>query len=259
MAYNKILLEIEGKVALLKVNRPKALNALNQEVLDELTTAFQELDKDENVRVIILSGEGKAFVAGADIKGMLSMNATEARQFSETGHTLMGIMEKMGKPIIAAINGFALGGGMELAMGCDFIFAAEDAKFGQPEINLGVIPGFGGTQRLSRLIGKARAKELIFTGEMISAQEAKELGIVNKVFAAEELLPGVKKVATHIASKGALSLRLAKSAINSGYDVDISNACRIERDSFALCFSHQDQKEGMGAFLEKRKPKFTSK
>lgn len=171
----------------------------------------------------------------------------------------MGIMAKVEKPTIAAINGFALGGGMELAMACDFIFASEKAKLGQPEINLGVIPGFGGTQRLSRLVGKARAKELIFTGAMISAQEAKELGIVNKVFPPEELLPEAKKVAAQIASKGALSLRLAKTVVDSGYDVDLSNGCRMERDGFALCFSHPDQKEGMSAFLEKRAPKFTSR
>jgi enoyl-CoA hydratase len=259
MDYKNILLEIDERVAFIKINRPKALNALNQEMLLELIAAFQGLDKDENVRVIILSGEGKAFVAGADLKEMMNMSSPEARRFSETGHALMEIMGNSGKPIIAAVDGFALGGGMELAMACDFIFASDKAKFGQPEINLGLIPGFGGTQRLSRLIGKARAKELIFTGEMISGQEAKELGIVNKVFPTEELFNEVKKVAASIASKGALSLRLAKSAIDSGYDVDLTNGCHMERDSFALCFSHQDQKEGIGAFLGKRKPKFTSK
>jgi len=259
MGYATILLEIKDGVALVKINRPEAMNAINQDVLLELIAAFQELEADDAVRVIILSGEGKAFVAGADIKAMCTMSASEARRFSDTGHTLMGIMEKVGKPIIAAVNGFALGGGMEMAMACDFIFASEKAKLGQPEINLGVIPGFGGTQRLSRLVGKARAKEMIFTGGMMSAQEAKELGIVNKVFPPEELLPETKKVAAQIASKGALSLRLAKAAVDSGYEVDLINGCRMERDCFALCFSHQDQKEGMNAFLEKRAPKFTSK
>lgn len=258
MDYKNLLLEIEEGVALLKVNRPPALNALNTDVLLELISAFQELDNNEKVRVIILSGEGKAFVAGADIKEMLPMNPVEARKHSETGHTLMNLMEKVEKPIIAAVKGFALGGGMELAMACDFIFASENAKFGQPEINLGLIPGFGGTQRLARLIGKARAKELIFTGGMISAQEAKELGIVNRIFSPEELLTEVKKVAALIASKGALSLRLVKSAIDAGYNVGLKNGCAMERDSFALCFSHPDQKEGMNAFLEKRKPTFTS-
>jgi len=259
MDYRNILLEIDEGVAFIKINRPKALNALNQELLLELIAAFQGLDKDENIRVVILSGEGKAFVAGADLKEMMNMSSPEARRFSETGQALMEIMGNSGKPIIAAVDGFALGGGMELAMACDFIFASDKAKFGQPEINLGLIPGFGGTQRLSRLIGKSRAKELIFTGEMISGQEAKELGIVNKVFPTEELFNEVRKVAAGIASKGALSLRLAKSAIDSGYDVDLTNGCHMERDSFALCFSHQDQKEGIGAFLGKRKPKFTSK
>jgi len=259
MEYKNILVEKEEGIALIKINRPKALNAINREVLNELINVFQELGEDESIKVIILSGEGKAFVAGADIKEMINMSPTEARKFSETGHNLMGIMEKLGKPIIAAVNGFALGGGMEIAMACDFILASENAKLGQPEINLGVIPGFGGTQRLSRLVGKARAKELIFTGEMISAQEAKELGIVNKVFPSEEFLTEVKKVAAQIASKGALSLSLAKTAIDSGYNVDLASGCRIEQDLFALCFSHSDQKEGMSAFLEKRKPKFTSK
>lgn len=259
MGYNNLLLAVEKGVALLKVNRPQALNALNQEVLLELISAFQELDKDTNVRVIILSGEGKAFVAGADIKEMVDMSPQEARIFSETAHKLMELMENLGKPLIAAVNGFALGGGMELAMACDFIFASEDAKFGQPEINLGIIPGFGGTQRLSRLIGKARAKELIFSGQMFSAKDAKEQGIINKVFPSGEVLTEAKKAASNIASKGALSLRLAKEAINTGYDLALASGCHIERDSFALCFSHSDQKEGMGAFLEKRKPAFTSR
>jgi enoyl-CoA hydratase len=259
MNYKNILVEQAEGIALVKVNRPQAMNALNQEVLLELFSAFKELDQDDKVGVVILSGEGKAFVAGADIKEMLSMNAIEARKFGETGHVLMNFMGQMEKPIVAAVNGFALGGGMELALACDFIYAAENAKFGQPEINLGIIPGFGGTQRLSRQIGRAQAKELIFTGGIMSAQEAKEIGIVNKVFPPETLLSEVKKVAALIASKGALSLRLAKSAIDTGYNVDLKSGCSIERDSFALCFSHQDQKEGMSAFLEKRKPAFTSK
>ena len=259
MAYNTLLLEIAERIALLKVNRPKAMNALNQEVLLELLAAFQELEKDENVRVIILSGEGKAFVAGADIKAMVSMTSQEARRFSKLGHMVMvEMMGSIGKPIIAAVNGFALGGGMELSLACDFIFASADAKFGQPEINLGVIPGFGGTQRLARLIGKSLAKELIYTGQMIGAQEAKELGIVNKVFPPEDLLAETKKLALTIASKGAWSLRLAKSAIETGYDIDLKSGCSVEGDSFALCFSHPDQKEGMSAFLEKRKPAFNS-
>ena len=259
MAYNTLLLEIVNNVALLKVNRPQALNALNQEVLFELLAAFQSLEKDDNVRVIILTGEGKAFVAGADIKEMVSLTAQEARRFSKMGHTLMETMGNIGKPIIAAVNGFALGGGMELALACDFIYASDDAKFGQPEINLGIIPGFGGTQRLARLIGKAQAKELIYTGQMIGAQEAKELGIVNKVFPAGDLLAAAQKAASTIASKGAWTLRLAKSAIEAGFDLDIKSGCQIEGDSFGLCFSHPDQKEGMTAFLEKRKPAFTSK
>ena len=259
MEYKNVLIETDGAVAVLKVNRPKALNALNQETLLDLIAAFDELNNDEAVRVIVLTGEGKAFVAGADIKEMVPYSAPEARCFSETGHVLMSSMEKIEKPIIAAVNGFALGGGMELALGCDFIFASEKAKFGQPEINLGIIPGFGGTQRLTRLIGRARAKELIYTGDMIGADEAKALGIVNKIFPVEALLEETKKVAANIAGKGALTLRLAKSTIDAGVTVDLKVGCAFERDAFALCFSHEDQKEGMNAFLEKRKPSFTSK
>lgn len=259
MSYENLLLEVEAGIAVLKVNRPKALNSLNQEVLEDLIKAFQDLEKDEQVRVIVLSGEGKAFVAGADIKAMLDMSADAARKFSATGQALMAMMERLGKPIIAAVNGFALGGGMELALACDFIFASEGAKFGQPEINLGIIPGFGGTQRLPRLIGKAQAKELIFTGGMINAHEAKALGIVNRVCSDDELMAEAKKVAAQIASKGAWTLRLAKAAVNTGFDVDLASGCLIECDSFALCFAHPDQKEGMSAFLEKRTPSFTSK
>ena len=259
MDYKNVVIEREGAVAVLKVNRPQALNALNQETLQDLIAAFSELDQDPAVRVIILTGEGKAFVAGADIKEMVPYTAAEARKFSETGHVLMAAMEKLEKPIIAAVNGFALGGGMELALACDFILASEKAQFGQPEINLGIIPGFGGTQRLSRLVGRAQAKELIYTGDMIGAQAAKDLGIVNKVFPAAVLLDETKKVAAKISGKGALTLRLAKSTINLGFNVDLEVGCAFERDAFALCFSHEDQKEGMNAFLEKRKPTFTSK
>ncbi|HPD60532.1 MAG TPA: enoyl-CoA hydratase-related protein [Thermodesulfobacteriota bacterium] len=259
MAYNTLLLEISDGIALLKINRPEVMNALNREVLLELSTAFQELETDENVKVVIVTGQGKAFVAGADIKWMVSLTPQEARRFSKLGHMVMvETMGNIGKPIIAAVNGFALGGGLELALACDFIYASDDAKFGQPEINLGIIPGFGGTQRLARLIGKALAKELIYTGQMIGAQEAKLLGIVNKVFPAVDLLAETKKVALSIASKGAWSLRLAKSAIETGYDIDLKSGCSIEGDSFGLCFSHPDQKEGMTAFLEKRKPTFIS-
>ena len=260
MGYNTLLLEVEAGIALLKVNRPQAMNALNEEVFLELLTVFQTLEQDESVRVVILTGEGRAFVAGADIKALLSMPPEEARRASKLGHkVMMETMGSFGKPIIAAVNGFALGGGLELALACDFVYASEEAKFGLPEINLGIIPGYGGTQRLAKLIGKSQAKELIYTGQMISAQEAKELGIINKVFPAGELLAAAKKTASLIASKGAWSVRLAKSAIEAGCDLDLKSGCQIEADCFGLCFSHPDQKEGMTAFLEKRKPTFTSK
>jgi enoyl-CoA hydratase len=253
------LLEIAEGIAWVKVNRPQALNALNPEVLLDLLAAFQELEKNDDVKVIILTGEGKAFVAGADLKAMVSMTSQDARRFSKIGHAVIETMGSIGKPVIAAVNGFALGGGTELALACDFIYASEEAKFGQPEINLGLIPGFGGTQNLARRIGKAQAKELMLTGRMINAQEAKELGLVNKVLPAGDLLAEAKKTADAIASKGAWTVRLIKTAIEAGYDLDMKTGCQIEADSFALCFAHPDQKEGITAFLEKRKPAFTSK
>lgn len=260
MAYATLLLEVaDDGIAILKVNRREAMNALNPQVVIELIAAFKEIEQNENVRVVIFTGDGKAFISGADIKAMSVFTPQEARVFSKNGHTLTELMESIGKPIICAVNGYALGGGTELALACDFIYASEKAKFGLPEINLGIFPGFGGTQRMSRLIGKCQAKELMYTGRMITAQEAKELGIVNKVVPAEDLLEEAKKTASLIASKGAWSLRLAKSAIETGYDLAMANANQNEGEAFALCFSHPDQKEGMTAFIEKRKPNFTSK
>jgi enoyl-CoA hydratase len=255
MTFNTILLDIQDGIATITVNRPKALNALNPEVIAELGQAVKAISANKDVRVLILTGAGdKAFVAGADIGAMSQMTPLQAKRFSGAGHEVLLALEALEIPVIAAVNGFALGGGTEIAMACDFIYASEKAKFGQPEINLGIIPGFGGTQRLPRLVGKGWAKEIVLTGDMISAQQAKEIGLVNKVFPPEALMDEVLKTARLLASKGRASLRAAKQAMNKGYDVDLRSACAMEVDAFAVCFTSPDAKEGLTAFLEKRKP-----
>jgi len=253
MTFNNLLLEIEAGIAVVTVNRPAALNALNLELLDELAAVFTALKTRSDVACVILTGSGaKAFVAGADIAAMQPLNAVAASHFARRGHAMLNIIETLPKPVIAAVNGFALGGGCELAMACDIRLAAENARFGQPEVNLGVIPGFGGTLRLSRLIGKGRAKELIFTGDMIDAQEAWRIGLVNKVVPADALLPEARKMAAKIAGKGPVAVRFAKEAIDNGLEMDQDRAGRFESDLFGLCFATADQKEGMQAFLDKR-------
>jgi enoyl-CoA hydratase len=259
MRYHNLLLDLTDGIGTLSINRPKALNALNRETLQELQLAFQELENSPEVKVIVLTGAGdRAFVAGADILEMKDMNGLEAVRFSEFGHETLSQIEKLRKVVIAAVNGFALGGGMEIALACDFVFASETAKFGLTEVTLGVFPGWGGTQRLPRLIGKGKAKELILTGTMISAREAKELGIINRVFPAESLMGETHTVAGKIASNGPIAVQLAKKTIDTGYDVALQEGCHIEAVSFGSCFATKDQKEGMTAFVEKRKPKFTS-
>jgi enoyl-CoA hydratase len=257
MAYQNIMFEKQGNVGVIKINRPKALNAINAGVLDEMNQALDEIEKDPSVRVLVLTGEGeKAFIAGADIAYMVNLSPLEARRFSLKGHELGFRLGELPVPVIACVNGFALGGGAEMAMACDFIYASEKAKFGQPEINLGIIPGFGGTQRLSRLTGKGMAKELCMTGVMISAQEAREIGLVNKVFPADRLWEETMKTANLIASKGKVSLRAVKECVDRGYDTDLRRGCLMEADAFGLCMASPDGKEGMSAFLEKRKPDF---
>ncbi|MBW1720875.1 MAG: enoyl-CoA hydratase/isomerase family protein [Deltaproteobacteria bacterium] len=257
MAYETIIFEIKGAVAVLKFNRPKALNAINPDVLRETNEALSEVEKNKDIKVLVLTGEGdKSFVAGADIAYMVNLSPLGALQFSQEGHALLARLENLPIPVIACVNGFALGGGTEIAMACDFIYASENAKFGQPEINLGIMPGFGGTQRLARLVGKGRAKELCMTGAMISAREAWEMGLVNKVFPPDKLWEETMKTAELIASKGKVSLRAVKRCIDRGFDTDLSRGCQMESDSFGLCFASPDAKEGMGAFLEKRKPEF---
>ena len=257
MSYETIIYETEGNIAVLRFNRPKALNAINPTMLQETKDALSKTAADRSVKVLILTGEGdKAFVAGADIAAMKDYTPFQAKAFAQEGQKLMFQLETLPQPVIACVNGFALGGGTEIAMACDFIYAAESARFGQPEIKLGIIPGFGGTQRLSRLVGKAMAKELCMTGAMISAQEAKAIGLVNKVFPNEALWDETMKVAGVLASKGKVSLRAVKETIDRGYDQDLRTGCYLESEAFALCRNSEDAKEGMGAFLEKREPVF---
>lgn len=256
MDYSNLSLTKDGNVAILAINRPNAMNALNTELLLELDMALENLNKDSEIFVIILTGEGKAFVAGADISEMKDKTPEAARSFGMLGSKIFRRLELMEKPVIAAVNGYALGGGCELAISCDIIIAGEKAKFGQPEVGLGITPGFAGTQRLPRIIGIKKAKELIFTGGMIGAQEAEKIGLVNKVVPQEELMATAMEMAKTIASKGQIAVRYAKAAINRGIETDMDTGNAIETDLFALCFANDDQKEGMTAFLGKRKAEF---
>lgn len=258
MTYDHIILETDGPIATITLNRPKALNALNTEVLNELFQAAEAVASDDAIRVLILTGAGeKAFAAGADITELAELNALQGKFFVANGHQTMARLQQLPIPVIAAVNGFALGGGLELALSCDFIYASDNAKFGLPEITLGLIPGFGGTQRLARIVGKNMAKEMIFTGKMITAAEALDLGIVNQVVPADQLMETVRKTAGAIAAKGRVSLCMAKQTVNKGMDVDLATACQMEIDAFGLCLASPDAKEGTHAFLEKRKPAFT--
>ena len=257
MSYETILLSKEDTIAIIKFNRPKVLNAINPTVVSEMVDALKKIDADTSIKVLILTGEGdKAFVAGADIASMKDYTPLEGKFFSRQGQELLFQVETLSIPVIACVNGFALGGGTEISMACDFIYAADSAMFGQPEINLGIIPGFGGTQRLSRLLGKSMAKELCMTGAMISAQEAKDIGLVNKVFPKESLWEETMKVAKVLASKGKVAIRAVKESIERGYDQDLRTGCYMESDAFGMCMASEDAREGMGAFLEKRKSEF---
>lgn len=260
MDYKNIMLEYQDKIALLYINRPQVLNALNKETLLEIKDAVSKIAQDEQVYVLVITGQGeKAFVAGADITFMSGMNAMEGREFGLLGQEVFRLIEEMPKPVIAAVNGFALGGGCELAMACDFRIASNKAKFGQPEVGLGVTPGFGGTQRLPRLVGTGMAKYLLYSGDTIDAEEALRIGLINKIVPASELLEYTLNIAHKIAAKGQIAVRLCKAAVNSGMEVDIDRAMSIEADIFGLCFATDDQKEGMQAFIEKRKPAFKNK
>ena len=257
MEYKNILLKFEGEIGILMINRPKALNALNVETLKEIQKGIEEVRDRPELKVLIMTGAGeKAFVAGADILEMKGMNSMEAFNFSKLGHLTLNMIQDLDRPVIAAVNGFALGGGTEIALACDFIYASENAKLGFPEVTLGIFPGFGGPQRLSRLIGKGKAKELILTGKMITAQEAFQMGIVNRVVPQASLMEETKKVAAQIAANGAVGVRLAKMVTDAGFNMDLEKAFSLDSHAFGLCFSTEDQKEGMTAFAEKRKPNF---
>ena len=244
--------EQDGFVGVVTINRPKALNALNSEVLKEIEATFDAIDLDAT-RAVVLTGAGdKSFVAGADIGEMSTLTKAEGEAFGKTGNDVFRKIETFPIPVIAAVNGFALGGGCEISMSCDIRICSENAIFGQPEVGLGITPGFGGTQRLARLVGMGRAKEMIFTCDNVDANEAYRIGLVNKVVAKEELMPTAKAMAAKIISKGSYAVSVAKAAINNGYDMDIKNAVEMEANLFGVVNDTHDKKEGMGAFLEKR-------
>jgi len=247
-------------VALLTINRPKALNALSPQVLGELLSALASVNESRDVRCLLITGAGaKAFVAGADIAAMSSMSPGEAREFALKGHACMRMLELMPFPVIALVNGYALGGGCELALACDWIIASDNAVFGQPEVNLGICPGFGGTQRLSRLVGKALALDLICTGRQIKAEEALRIGLVNRVVAPDRLLQEGLDAANAIAAKAPLAVKMSKHLVQRGQDLDLANANAMEADVFGFLCATDDRREGMAAFLEKRPANFTSK
>lgn len=259
MEFQNLLFKKEGNIGILSINNPKSLNALNSTVFSEISTAIDMVEADKEVNVLVITGEGKAFIAGADIDEMKNLNAEEARKFGKIGSDVFRKIELMEKPVIAAVNGFALGGGCELAMSCDIRIASQMANFGQPEVSLGIIPGFSGTLRLPRLVGIAKAKELIYTGNIISAEEAEKIGLVNKVVPQEELMNVTLKLANKIASVAQIAVKYSKVAINRGIETDIETGMVLEKEIFGLCFATEDQTEGMTAFIEKRKPEFQNK
>ena len=253
---NNLLMEVENEIAVVTINRPKSLNALNSETLAELNTCLAEIEGRTDNKVVILTGSGsKSFVAGADISEMVNATPAEGRAMGLLAREAFGRLENMPQVTIAAVNGFALGGGCEISMACDIRVAAENAKFAQPECGLGILPGFGGTQRLARLVGKGRAKEMIFTCDMIDAQDAYRIGLANHVVPQEELLDYCKAMAGRIMKNAPYAVSLAKQVINSGADMDLDNGLKLEANIFGLSFSTEDKKEGMTAFLEKRKEK----
>jgi enoyl-CoA hydratase len=256
--YETIRIEREGPVAVITIQREKALNALSAAVIADLTAASAELELDD-VRVVVITGAGKAFVAGADIAEMREMGPVEARGFAEAGGALGDALESSSKVYIAAVNGFALGGGCELAMACDVIVASEKAMFGQPEVKLGVIPGFGGTQRLPRRVGVAKAKQLVLSGDMIDAAEAKRIGLADEVVPADELMTYVKALAGRIAANGPLAVAEAKRMIHLGQSMTLDHASVLEQRAFGELFATADQKEGMTAFVDKRAASFEGK
>jgi enoyl-CoA hydratase len=260
MSFDNLLLERDGGVAILTINRPKVLNALYSQTLDELRRAILELKGDDGVRAVVLTGAGeKSFIAGADINELAAQTPVSGREHAMTGQHVLDLIEHLAKPVIAAINGFALGGGCELAMACTIRIAADTAKLGQPEINLGLIPGYAGTQRLTRLIGRGRALELLLTGDQVTAQEAHRLGLVNRVVPAAELMAEAKKLAATLAAKAPIAIRYILDAVDKGVEMPFAQAQVFEATLFGLVASTEDMREGTKAFLEKRKAEFKGK
>jgi enoyl-CoA hydratase len=257
MSFENLLLERDGAIAIVTINRPKVLNALNTQTLDELRRAFLDLKQDEGARVVILTGAGdKSFVAGADINELALQTPTGGREHALAGQHVFDLIENMGKPVIAAINGFALGGGCELAMACTLRLAADTARLGQPEITLGLLPGYAGTQRLPRLVGKGKAMEMILTGAAIAADEAQRIGLVTRVVPAAELMAEARKLAAQLARNAPIAMRYIINAVNKGVEMPFAEACQYEATLFGLVASTDDMREGTKAFLEKRKPEF---
>lgn len=260
MEFKHIIYEKNRNIATITLNRPEALNAFSNEVIEELLHAIEAVKNDEETRVLVLTGAGeKAFSAGADIKAMAEMTALKARELSSMGEKLCVYLEDLGKPVIAAINGYALGGGMEVAMACDFRIAVETARMGQTEINIGLIPGWGGTQRLTRLIGMTKAKELIFTGKIIDAKAAEQMRILNMVVSPDKFKETVQQFAADLASKAPVAIKVAKALMNKGADMSLESALELEREGFAVVGSTEDLREGVAAFTTKRKPEFKGK
>jgi enoyl-CoA hydratase len=260
MAFDNLLLERDGAVAILTINRPKVLNALNAQTLDELRRAILELKHDAAIRVVILTGAGeKSFIAGADINELAVQSPIDGREHAIRGQHVFDLIEHMGKPVIAAINGYALGGGCELAMACTIRIAADSARLGQPEINLGIVPGYAGTQRLSRLVGRGRALELLLTGDQVTAHEAHRLGLVNRVVPAADLMTEARSLAGTLAAKAPVAVRYILEAVHKGLEMPFPQAQVFEATLFGLVAATEDMREGTNAFLEKRKPEFKGK
>ena len=257
--YETIRYEKQGNLAIAVINRPEALNALNGTVLQELSQVVAEVENDAEVRAFILTGEGRAFVAGADIGEQNALNVASARKFSQFGSSVFRRIEKLEIPTIAAVNGFCLGGGCELAMSFDIILASEKAKFGQPEVGLGITPGFSGTQRLPRRVGVAKAKELLFSGRMITAAEAEKIGLVNAVYPAEELMNATMEMAKSFTKNAPVAIKYVKASVDRGMQMDIDGGIALENELYAMCFATEDCKEGLSAFLEKRSAEFKNK
>ncbi|HJB56561.1 MAG TPA: enoyl-CoA hydratase/isomerase family protein [Candidatus Flavonifractor intestinipullorum] len=257
--YQTLRYEVEDQIAVLTINRPEALNALNGQVIGELEEAVSAVEADRSLKALIITGEGRSFVAGADIGAQAPLDVDGGRRWGQRGSALFRRIEKLEIPTIAAVNGFALGGGCELALACDIILASEKAKFGQPEVGLGITPGFSGTQRLPRRVGVGKAKELIYTGKMIKADEALRIGLANEVYPPEELMEQAKSLAKTIAGNAPIAVRYAKAAIDRGLQTDIDSGIAVENELFAMCFATADQKEGMQAFLDKRPATFQNR